>query len=48
MAAATSTFATTIFKLSHRITDHQMMASLYRHCAIPSLSHLLAVNVYYN
>jgi hypothetical protein len=46
--AAASTYATTLCKLSHRIHDRQTMAALYRHCAIPSLSHLLATDVYHH
>jgi hypothetical protein len=46
--SAASTFATTLFKLSHHIYDCQTMGALYCHCAIPPLSHLLATDVYHN
>jgi hypothetical protein len=45
---AASTFATTLHKLSHLIHDHQTMTAIYQHCAITSLPHLLATDVYHH
>jgi hypothetical protein len=45
LQTAAANFATSLTRLSQRITDPQLMATLFKFCALPSISHLLAADI---